>query len=89
MRLEDALTISASETDYDLLVLDEALNRLAAKEAQLAKVVELRFFSGLDVVETAEVPGLSESTVKRALWKDADADIPILIEAKREYEKLK
>ncbi len=63
--LETALTISVSETDFDLLALDEALNRLAEKEAHLAKVVELRFFSGLDVVETAEVLGISESTVKR------------------------
>ena len=63
--LEEALTISVSETDFDLLALDEALNRLAAKEAHLAKIVELRFFTGLDVVETAEVLGVSESTVKR------------------------
>ena len=70
--LENALTIKVSETDYDLLALDEALNRLAAKEAQLAKVVELRFFSGLDVVETAEVLGLSESTIKRD-WRMAKA----------------
>jgi RNA polymerase sigma factor (TIGR02999 family) len=70
--LENALTISISETDVDLLALDEALNRLAAKEAQLAKVVELRFFSGLDVVETAEVLGLSESTIKRD-WRMAKA----------------
>jgi len=70
--LENALTISVSETDFDLLALDEALNRLAAKEAQLAKVVELRFFSGLDVVETAEVLGLSESTIKRD-WRMAKA----------------
>ena len=70
--LEDALTISVSETDFDLLALDEALNRLAAKETQLAKVVELRFFGGLDVVETAEVLGVSESTVKRD-WRMAKA----------------
>jgi len=70
--LENALTISVSEADFDLLALDEALNRLAAKEAQLAKVVELRFFSGLDVVETAEVLGVSESTVKRD-WRMAKA----------------
>jgi RNA polymerase sigma factor (TIGR02999 family) len=70
--LEDALTIRVSETDVDLLALDEALNRLAEKEAQLAKVVELRFFSGLDVVETAEVLGLSESTIKRD-WRMAKA----------------
>jgi RNA polymerase sigma factor (TIGR02999 family) len=70
--LENALTIRVSETDFDLLALDEALNRLAAKEEQLAKVVELRFFSGLDVVETAEVLGVSESTVKRD-WQIAKA----------------
>ncbi len=70
--LENALTISVSETDFDLLALDEALNRLAAKEAHLAKVVELRFFSGLDVVETAEVLGISESTIKRD-WQMAKA----------------
>lgn len=70
--LENALTISVSETDFDLLALDEALNRLAAKEAQLAKVVELRFFSGLDVVKTAEVLGVSESTIKRD-WQMAKA----------------
>ncbi len=70
--LENALTISVSGTDFDLLALDEALDRLAAKEAQLAKVVELRFFSGLDVVETAEVLGISESTIKRD-WRMAKA----------------
>jgi RNA polymerase sigma factor (TIGR02999 family) len=70
--LENALTISVSETDFDLLALDEALNRLAAKEAQLAKIVELRFFSGVDVAETAEVLGISESTVKRD-WQMAKA----------------
>ena len=70
--LENALTIRASETDFDLLALDEALNRLAEREAQLAKVVELRFFSGLDVVETAEVLGVSESTIKRD-WRMAKA----------------
>ena len=70
--LENALTIRVSETDFDLLALDEALDRLAAKEAQLAKVVELRFFSGLNVVETAEVLCVSESTIKRD-WQMAKA----------------
>lgn len=70
--LENALTICVGETDFDLVALDEALNRLAAKEEQLAKVVELRFFSGLDVGETAEVLGISESTVKRD-WRMAKA----------------
>jgi RNA polymerase sigma factor (TIGR02999 family) len=70
--LEEALTIRVSETDFDLLTLDEALDRLAAKEAHLAKIVELRFFSGLDVVETAKVLGVSESTIKRD-WQMAKA----------------
>ena len=70
--LENALTVSVNETDFDLLKLDEALNRLAAKDAHLAKVVELRFFSGLDVVETAAVLGISESTIKRD-WQMAKA----------------
>ena len=70
--LENALTISVRETDFDLLALDEALNRLAEKETHLARVVEIRFFSGLDVVETAEVLGVSESTIKRD-WQMAKA----------------
>ena len=70
--LEDALTITVSSTSFDLLALDEALNRLAEKEEYLAKVVELRFFSGLDVPETAQVLDVSESTVKRD-WAMAKA----------------
>lgn len=71
--LENALTIAVSGgDDFDLLALDEALNRLAAKETYLAKIVELRFFSGLDVPETADVLGISESTVKRD-WQMAKA----------------
>ncbi len=70
--LETALSIAVSDSDFDLLALDEALNRLAEKEEHLAKVVELRFFSGLDVIETAEVLGVSESTVKRD-WAMAKA----------------
>ncbi|MBA3769532.1 MAG: sigma-70 family RNA polymerase sigma factor [Blastocatellia bacterium] len=70
--LENALTISVGETDLDLLALDEALNRLTVKDKHLARIVELRFFSGLDVVETAAVLGISESTVKRD-WAIAKA----------------
>jgi RNA polymerase sigma-70 factor, ECF subfamily len=70
--LENALTISVSEADFDLLALDEALDRLAEREVHLVRIVELRFFSGLDVAETAEVLGVSESTVKRD-WQMAKA----------------
>jgi RNA polymerase sigma factor (TIGR02999 family) len=70
--LENALTIRVSETTFDLLALDEALTRLATEEKYLATIVELRFFSGLSVVETAEVLAISDSTVKRD-WQMAKA----------------
>jgi len=70
--LENALTVGVSNTSFDLLALDEALTRLAEKEEHLAKVVELRFFSGLNVEETAEVLSISDSTVKRD-WQLAKA----------------
>lgn len=70
--LDNALTITVSSTSFDLLALDEALNRLAEKEEHLAKIVELRFFSGLDVPDTAEVLNVSESTIKRD-WAMAKA----------------
>lgn len=70
--LEEALTIAVSDSDFDLLELDQALTRLAEREEHLAKVVELRFFTGLDVPETAKVLGVSESTVKRD-WMVAKA----------------
>ncbi len=70
--LDEALTVTVSDASFDLLALDQALNRLAEREEYLAKIVELRFFSGLDVPETAEVLGVSESTIKRD-WAMAKA----------------
>lgn len=63
--LEKAFTVGVGETDFDLLALDEALTHLARKEEHLANIVELRFFSGLSVEDTAEVLSISDSTVKR------------------------
>jgi len=54
----------------DLLALDEALTGLAAMDETLARVVELRFFGGLSVAETARVLSVSEPTVVRA-WRVA------------------
>jgi RNA polymerase sigma factor (TIGR02999 family) len=51
--------------DIDVLALDEALTRLAASDAELARIVELRYFGGLTVEETAEAVGVSPATVKR------------------------
>ena len=74
--LEDALTVAAETTSeavkIDLIALDSALDRLAAKDERLARIVELRYFSGLTVEETAEVLKISEMTVKRD-WNVAKA----------------
>jgi RNA polymerase sigma factor (TIGR02999 family) len=70
--LETAFTLSVSDTNFDLIELNEALERLAEKDPDLARIVELRFFSGLEVPETAEALGVSESTVKRG-WAMAKA----------------
>jgi RNA polymerase sigma factor (TIGR02999 family) len=69
--LDETLAV-ADETDVDLLAIDEALNRLAAVDPQQARVVELRFFSGLSVEETAAALGVSPKTVKRD-WSVARA----------------
>ena len=51
--------------DIDVLALDEALSRLAALDPEQAQIVELRYFGGLTVEETADVLGSSPATVKR------------------------
>jgi len=53
------------EPSVDVIALDEALDRLAAVDAQQSRVVELRFFAGLSIEETAEALGISPATVKR------------------------
>jgi RNA polymerase sigma factor (TIGR02999 family) len=58
--------------DLDIVALDEALGRLAAIDQQQSRIVELRFFSGLTVEETAEVLAISPATVKRD-WSMAKA----------------
>ncbi len=58
--------------DAELIALDDALSELAALDKELARVIELRFFGGLGIEETAEVLGVSRSTVKRD-WSMARA----------------
>lgn len=67
--LEQALTIAA-ETDVDLIALDEALNELAKFDVQKARIVELKFFGGLSIEETAEVVKVAPITVSRE-WERA------------------
>ncbi|HKE83345.1 MAG TPA: ECF-type sigma factor [Vicinamibacterales bacterium] len=61
----DAAPAFRRPDDIDVLALDEALTRLAALDADLARLVELRYFGGLTVEETADVVGSSPATVKR------------------------
>jgi RNA polymerase sigma factor (TIGR02999 family) len=58
------------QREVDLMALDEALNGLAALDAEQARIVELRFFAGLTIEEVAEVMGLSPATIKRE-WESA------------------
>ena len=67
--LDDALT-AVSEKGRDLIALDDALTALAAVDARKSEVVELRFFGGLTVAETAEALHVSPETVIRD-WKVA------------------
>ena len=69
--LTDA-TVVGKDVNLDLIEIDEALNRLARIDEQQAKIVELRFFSGLNVNETAAVLNISPATVKRD-WSVAKA----------------
>lgn len=62
---EAILAAPAPDAGIDLVALDGALTRLAALDPLQARIVELRYFGGLTVDETAEVVGLSAATVKR------------------------
>jgi RNA polymerase sigma-70 factor (ECF subfamily) len=63
---------AAPQRDVNLLAVDEALTRLEAIDPEKSRMVELRFFSGLSVEETAEVMGISPRTVDRQ-WRTAKA----------------
>ncbi|MBS1793733.1 MAG: sigma-70 family RNA polymerase sigma factor [Acidobacteria bacterium] len=71
LSLEEAAGLSG-EKDLDLVALDDALKRLAEYDETQARIVELRFFGGLTIEETAEVLEISDSTVKRE-WRMAKA----------------
>ncbi len=69
--LEEDVALS-EQRDVNLLALDDALNKLAEIDLQKSRIVELRFFSGLSIDETAEVMEISEATVTRQ-WRTAKA----------------
>jgi RNA polymerase sigma factor (TIGR02999 family) len=72
VNLDDAPEVASPSRDREIVVLDDALNLMAEIDARKARVVELRFFGGLSVEETAEVLGISEQSVMRD-WKLAKA----------------
>jgi RNA polymerase sigma factor (TIGR02999 family) len=69
--LDEATAISPQQ-DLDLLALNEALEKLAAFDQRKSQIIELRYFGGLSVEETAEVLALSPITIKRE-WLKAKA----------------
>jgi RNA polymerase sigma-70 factor (ECF subfamily) len=67
VNFDEALLVTA-QPDFNLVALDDALSRLARVDARKSRVVELRFFGGLSVKETADVMKVSADTVMRD-WK--------------------
>ncbi len=83
--LDEAL-VSADATSIDVLALDEALSRLAEIDAVQARVVELRYFGGLTIEETAEALRSSPATVKREwamarAWLKRELESPVPTDA--------
>jgi RNA polymerase sigma factor (TIGR02999 family) len=72
LQLDEAISVEEEETGVDLLALDEALNKLAELDEQQARVVELKYFSGLSLEETAHALHISRATVARD-WETARA----------------
>jgi RNA polymerase sigma-70 factor (ECF subfamily) len=72
MNLDDAPEVAAPGRDGEIVALDDALNMLAKLDPRKARVIELRFFGGLSVEETAEVLSISAQSVMRD-WKLAKA----------------
>ncbi len=71
IELDEALVVS-QERAADVVALDEALKQLAGFDPQQSRIVELRFFGGLTIEETAEALSLSPATIKRE-WVSAKA----------------
>jgi len=72
VRLEDELLAAADANGIDIAALDEALSRLAAFDPQQEKLVELRYFAGLSLDETAKALDISRATAARE-WQVAKA----------------
>src|SRR5256885_4801352 len=76
--LEEVQTASRDDA-AELLAIHEALDRLAAEDAEAAQLVQLRYFAGLSVEEAAEMLGLPRSTAY-AHWAYAKASLRLLLD---------
>ena len=72
LSLDEALSVPGQQRDVNLVALDEALGELERLDPQQSRVIELRYFAGLSIEETAEVMSISPATVKRE-WSTARA----------------
>jgi RNA polymerase sigma factor (TIGR02999 family) len=72
LELDEAMAVAQTAPDVDLLALNDALDRLTLLDERQSRVVELRFFAGLSIEETAEVLHLSPASIKRE-WQTARA----------------
>jgi RNA polymerase sigma factor (TIGR02999 family) len=70
--VDESLIAGQGRDELDVLAVDDALAALAALDARKARVVELRFFGGLDIEETAQILGIARSTVTED-WRFARA----------------
>ncbi len=77
----DAATLAASDSGAAILALEDALRKLSELDERLGRVVELRFFGGLSVEETADVLGVDARTVKRD-WRKARAVLYLTLEGR-------
>jgi RNA polymerase sigma factor (TIGR02999 family) len=68
----DQAAVVSRDNDAELIALDDALKSLEAMDQRKSKIVELRFFAGLNIEDTAEVLGISPATVQRE-WSVAKA----------------
>ena len=75
----DAADVRFTSPADDLLDIDDALTRLAAEDAQAARLVQLRYFTGLSIEDAAEVVGLSRSTAY-AHWSYARVRLKTLLD---------
>jgi RNA polymerase sigma-70 factor (ECF subfamily) len=83
----DEAAVFSEERVAELVALDDALTSLSALDLRKSQIIELRFFGGLSIEETAEVMGLSPTTVQRE-WRATKSWLQRFIEGKNPAENL-